>query len=325
MQESLPGRGSRAPRWRVGPAASTLPDGREVLLRPVAVSDAAGMADFFASLGESETYYFFALGEAEAGRLALKADEALAFRLVAVGDLGGGAAVLGYAFLEWRDEGPPEFGVCLRPGSQSGGLGRVLMDHLFTSARASGVRRVYLTVHPENARALLLYQRFGFVLVGEFVNDHQGVKQYRMELDLGSHPPSLAEDVVVVAQGGVGIAGAAFRVQGALEALLGARPPLAGRPPVDGEGGCVMVSDLSAVPGASPSSPLLRFPRPGGAAWIVGLDPHRLLICGLSVDGADRAADRYATLLDSGAGEAGWRRTGRVPIPDFPLIVPANT
>ncbi len=206
----------------VGPAASTLPDGREVLLRPVAVSDAAGMADFFASLGESETYYFFALGEAEAGRLALKADEALAFRLVAVGDLGGGAAVLGYAFLEWRDEGPPEFGVCLRPGSQSGGLGRVLMDHLFTSARASGVRRVYLTVHPENARALLLYQRFGFVLVGEFVNDHQGVKQYRMELDLGSHPPSLAEDVVVVAQGGVGIAGAAFRVQGALEALLGA-------------------------------------------------------------------------------------------------------
>ena len=324
MPEWSSRKGRRAREWRVDPATATLRGGRDVLLRPVVAADAAGMADFFASLGEAEAYYFFALGEAEAGRLALEADQAPAFRLVAVGDLDGGSAILGYAFLRWGDEDPPEFGVCLRPGAQAGGLGRILMGRLFGSARASGVRRAYLTVHPENARALLLYQRFGFVLVGEFVNDHQGVKQYRMEVDLATGPPALAEDVVVVAQGGVGIAGAASRVQGALEGLLGVRPPLAGRPPADGGGKCVLVSDLSAVPGASLDSPLLRSPGPGGTAWIVGLDPHRLLICGLGVESADRAARRYATLLACGANEAGWTYAGRLPMPGSPLIVPAN-
>lgn len=319
--------------WKIEPKRKvSLADGRTVTLRPLMAADADAMAEFFSSLTRDETHYFFELGKGAARNLALEAEEATAFRLVAVDEHGGERKILGYMFMEWRGEGPPECGACFRPGAQSGGLGRAMADHLLRSAVASGVRRMYATVHPDNPRSLRLIQRTGFTLVSEFINEHQGIKQYRMEMNLPPRRlPPMIDDPVVVPQGGIGVGTAAARVQLAVEAFTGARPLLLNRPPKR-DGSAIFVSDLTTSPSATPksSSPPL-YPQNDEVGWIVGLDEKHLLIGGIGVEAVDRAARRYAQLLASNGGDGernaahvGSPGTGRIPLVESRMTVAAE-
>jgi ribosomal protein S18 acetylase RimI-like enzyme len=289
----------RPPRWRVDASRRVLlNDGRAALLRPVAPGDADLMAEFFGALTEMETYYFFPLDEARARQLALDAESDPAYRLIAVGTIQGVERALGYMFLQWR-EAVPAYGACLRSGVQSGGLGRVMIDHFLDSAAASGVGRIKLTVHTDNWRALRLYQRAGFRLTGEFVNERQRVPQYQMEVDLGTPRPPMDEEITVIPRGPAGVAIVAARVQDALEAARGKRPFLLDRL-ARPDGKAVLVADLGGI--TSPWSPLIGPPASDGTpadGWLTALDDRHELVAGVGVAALESAARRYVVGLSS--------------------------
>lgn len=285
---------ARPPAWRVAPMREVaLRDGGRALLRPLTPADADAMAAFFAALSARDVYYFFHLDEAGARALALDAERAPAYRLVAVDGAAADGRILGYAFLYWGSEEAPTFGVCLRSDAQSRGLGAALVDHLLGSASDSGVRRARLTVHPDNGRALRLYQRAGFRIVGEFVNQHQGAKQYRMEADLSAARPAILEGLAIVPLGGIGVGTAAAEVQTAIARNTGRLPLVLDRP-ARPRSPAIFVADL-AVPG--PRWGPGDGGRPDGADWIVSLDEAHVLIGGVGVAALARACRRYAELL----------------------------
>jgi ribosomal protein S18 acetylase RimI-like enzyme len=291
----------RPPAWRIETSRTVaLRDGRTVILRPVRTSDADLMAAFFASMTERETYYFFPLDEPEARRLAIDCEHDPAYRLLAVDAAGSSPRMVGYMFLLWRGPEPPTYGVCLLPDAQSSGLARTMLDHLLGSAARSGVERCRLTVHTDNWRALRLYQRCGFVLVDDFVNTHQGVKQYRMEADLRSERPRLTDDLAVVPRGGIGLAPPVTAVQRAVEAATRLRPLVLDRPARPG-GRAVFVADLGpGVVGAPSSYPGLEWGRQ--IAWLMSLDDAHLLVAGTDPTSLGAAAQRYAALVAGARG-----------------------
>ncbi len=284
--------------WKIEPARHVvLADGRRVTLRPLAPGDGDLMAEFFAGLSAREIYYFFALDEAEARALAHNAGRDAALRLIALGEQAGGVRILGYMFLSAAQEGPRTFGACLRDGVQSAGLGRAMIDHLLTSAAASGIGQVTLTVHADNWRALRLYQRAGFVLTGEEILEAQGAKQYRMEVDLRLPRPVMLDDLTVVARGGIGVGVAAGRIQHAVEAAVGRRPLILDRP-IGSGASVVFVVDLASPMERPFVTPVPDIREKGVApAWIVTLDDHHLLVGGIGAAAVDRAAHAYSEMI----------------------------
>ncbi len=309
------------PRWVIASSHSvTLRDGRRAMLRPVAPTDADLMAAFFAALTTREISYFFALDESAARGPALHVGDDPAYRLIVVNDTGT-SAVLAYTFLQWRNKEIPTFGICLSQCAQSQGLGRLLLDYFLASATLSGVNRVRLSVHPDNGRALRLYQRAGFHITGEFINAHQHVKQYRMEADLQPPHPNVTGDLVIVPRGGLGVGVAATRVQRALEYCLGTLPLMLDRPPqpstpalfvVDmaiqesvrvGDVGDVLTNTPKATTSVGRDESGLAVPDER-SAWITSLDAAHLLIAGDGPEALDRAVRRYCHLVAASASSA---------------------
>ncbi|VTR28604.1 ribosomal-protein-alanine N-acetyltransferase [Actinobacillus pleuropneumoniae] len=60
----------------------------------------------------------------------------------------------------------PELGMALIPESRGQGLGTALMKELFRGMKERGIQKVSLSVAPENAAAMKLYERFGFQEAG---------------------------------------------------------------------------------------------------------------------------------------------------------------
>ena len=310
------------PPWLVDPARHlTLRDGRPIVLRPIRPADGDLLAEFFAGLTEREKYYFFGLEAEAARRIALEIERDPAYRLIAVGELAGREAMLGYMFLQWKleeerageahpedigDRALPEYGACLREGAQSSGLGRAMISHLLDSAAASGVVKARLTVHTDNSRALRLYQRAGFRLVGEFINAEQSVKQYKMEVDLQAPRAELTSDVTIVPRGRLGVGRPAASIQEAVAKALSIWPFILDRPARSGSR-VIFVADLSAAAQAAllatktgDSSEAVRTDWPS-TGWIVGLDADHLLVGGTDAAAVERACRRVAESI--GAGE----------------------
>ncbi len=281
----------RPPPWQVEPRREVrLGDGRSVVLRPLVPADENLVAEFFATLGERESYYFYPLDEAAARRLAREVEQDPAYRLVAMGEWDGQLRLLGYTYLHWHDAGPPTFGICLRDGIQSAGLGRLMLEHLLTSAAASGIRHARLSVHPDNWRALRLYQRAGFRIVDEFVNQHQRVKQYRMRVDLLAPRPSVDDDLTIVPVGGIGVGLAAARLQEGLAARRGRLPLILDRP-ARPTAQVIYVTDLGSLDRFPPIEPHL--PASEDLAWQVTLDARHLLLAGSGLPALQRAVAAY--------------------------------
>ena len=156
-------------------------------LRRLTRHDGPLMAEFYAALTDREAYYFYPhpLDDEHAHRLAAAADETGHITLLGTEVDGDRERLNGYAFLKQAAPGEPwGFGICVRPGRQERGLGTALLARILVLAREAGVKRVLLSVHTDNQRALKLYRAHGFVRTGEFINPHQGVPQYRMEAAL---------------------------------------------------------------------------------------------------------------------------------------------
>ena len=75
----------------------------------------------------------------------------------------GGEAMIGFCWLKVDGEIGEFYAVGIDPGRQGEGLGRVLMDAGLARLARRGIRTAALYVEADNAPALALYRRYGFV------------------------------------------------------------------------------------------------------------------------------------------------------------------
>lgn len=77
-----------------------------------------------------------------------------------------GTAIVAYGMLRGWDEGfdVPSAGLAVHPDWRSRGIACLAMQHLHAEALSRGARRVRLTVHPANVRAIALYTTLGYAL-----------------------------------------------------------------------------------------------------------------------------------------------------------------
>ncbi len=69
--------------------------------------------------------------------------------------------------------------IYLLPGYIGKGYGKILMEATLSELKMQGYENVFLWVLEENIRARGFYERFGFLLTGDFLDDNIGGKDLR--------------------------------------------------------------------------------------------------------------------------------------------------
>jgi putative acetyltransferase len=155
-----------APSGRAFPRGSAGPAG-PLVIRPTTADDATAVSRIF---GEESTVWGTLqcpFTPAEVWRARIEGNESSGTRAFAA-VLGG--EVVGLANLHpgtgSRRPHVRALGMAVADGWQGRGVGRALMVHLVQLADALEVERLELHVYADNARAISLYERFGFVREG---------------------------------------------------------------------------------------------------------------------------------------------------------------
>jgi ribosomal protein S18 acetylase RimI-like enzyme len=76
------------------------------------------------------------------------------------------------------------FGMWVDPGFRKGGVGRALVEAVVAQARAAGKRRVVLHAVSGNLPAVALYERAGFVPIGDTVPYRRDDQVVQIEMEL---------------------------------------------------------------------------------------------------------------------------------------------
>ncbi|MGD7044971.1 N-acetyltransferase family protein [Jeotgalibacillus proteolyticus] len=84
----------------------------------------------------------------------------------------------GYGFV---DENIPEIGMAVKKQARGKGAGRALLDAMILSAQKQGYRALSLSVDPENAPAVKLYDKAGFVEAGTYGTSITLVRKLKMQ------------------------------------------------------------------------------------------------------------------------------------------------
>ncbi|MEI2454517.1 GNAT family N-acetyltransferase [Lysobacter firmicutimachus] len=182
----------RLPPWH---ERQRLPNGREVLIRPVRPEDAEPLRAGFTLLQPDEVRqrFLYALKELtpEMAERFTRIDPRTEFALVAAEPFPPGEALVGAVARIAIDERTrdAEFAILVSRYIANMGLGRYLMTRLVKWARGKKVHRLYGEVFEHNAPMLSLAQSLGFER--EFQQDSPGL--IRVVLDLRAKPPSQAE------------------------------------------------------------------------------------------------------------------------------------
>lgn len=183
-------------------AASELPSGERLTLRPVRADDGARLGDYFAGVSAEtrERYGPHPFDQATADEICATLDPADLLRMIATVRREGEERIVAYVLLKlgvlpsdarrYEERGLPLDPVTdctLAPsvldGYQNGGVGSRVMGHLLPIARGLGRRRMVLWggVQATNERAVHFYRKWGFGKVGEFRTDRDN---WDMILDL---------------------------------------------------------------------------------------------------------------------------------------------
>jgi GNAT superfamily N-acetyltransferase len=147
-----------------------LADGRPLLIRPLAASDAELLQDFVRGLSTSARYQRFQSGLRELAPDLLE-------RLLAV-DYRGSMAFVALVFEHGRRQivgearyapaldvaGATDFALAIADAWQRQGIGRMLFDRLLRYAARNGIARMQGDVLHDNAAMLGLARQFGFAL-----------------------------------------------------------------------------------------------------------------------------------------------------------------
>ena len=100
-----------------------------------------------------------------------QADKSLFLVAEADGSIVGYARCAGNTLSRFRHKA--DFGICIAQKYWGHGVGRVLMEHILTWADSAGITKISLSVLGTNAKAIRIYERFGFVQEGVLVNDRR--------------------------------------------------------------------------------------------------------------------------------------------------------
>lgn len=178
--------------------------GEPLLIRPLQAEDAERLGVYFAGLSpESRSRYGpHAFDQETADAICANLEPHAMLRFVGVLSSEAEGDFVAYVLLrdgvlKGDSERYEKLGIPLHPetdctlapsvrdGYQNRGVGSLMMNHVLDSAKRLGYRRVVLWggVQSTNLRAVHLYQKFGFVKVGEFYN---GKDNDDMILDLSS-------------------------------------------------------------------------------------------------------------------------------------------
>jgi ribosomal protein S18 acetylase RimI-like enzyme len=82
--------------------------------------------------------------------------------------------IIGYAWWEPKDSELPSIGICVGDKYQGKGVGKALLGKLVEEAGKRGKKGLRLITMKENVRAIALYKKFGFYIVGETKEDPRG-------------------------------------------------------------------------------------------------------------------------------------------------------
>lgn len=178
----------RLPPWH---ERQRLPNGREVLIRPIRPEDAEPLRAGFSLLQPDEVRqrFLYALKELtpEMAERFTRVNPKTEFALVAAEPMSPGEALVGaVARVAIDDNGrDAEFAILVSHYIANMGLGRYLMTRLVKWARGKKVERIYGDVFEHNHAMLALAQSLGFER--EFQQDAPGL--IRVSLDLRKPDP----------------------------------------------------------------------------------------------------------------------------------------
>jgi len=146
-----------------------LPDGTDVLVRPIRPEDAEMLQEFVRQLSPETKYFRYMqnIKELTADMLVrftqMDYDRELALIAVTINE--GKRAGLGVARYTLNPDGQTcEFALVVDDRHRNQGLGSMLMEHLMEAARARGINRIEGEVLGENHRMLSLMRELGFAV-----------------------------------------------------------------------------------------------------------------------------------------------------------------
>jgi ribosomal-protein-alanine N-acetyltransferase len=78
----------------------------------------------------------------------------------------GGGELIGYGIVSIAAAEAHLLNICIARARQHQGAGRQLLEYLMELCRDHGAERMFLEVRPSNRRALRMYRRAGFEIIG---------------------------------------------------------------------------------------------------------------------------------------------------------------
>ncbi|MER3501040.1 MAG: hypothetical protein C4295_06085 [Candidatus Fervidibacterota bacterium] len=154
----------------------TLKNNERVLIRRFRRTDGDALYDFFINGLSEQSKRLYSLQPLDWSLVQVVVSEADApqvLRLIAL----RGEQIIGYAY--WRQQlfNPkiPIVSIAVADSHQGLGLGRALMELLIEGAQLKGMEGLELHVFKHNHRAVTLYRKLGFKIVGDTDNGRQWI------------------------------------------------------------------------------------------------------------------------------------------------------
>ena len=171
----------------------TLKSGQRVFLRPELSTDTEMLWKMFSTLSEdslSNLVLPFTRERIERWTSNIDYDKNLP--ILALIKEEGKQRIIGTASLSFNSveafKHKAELGVTVHDDYQNMGLGTAMVNHLLDIARKKGLKKVFLLVNTDNARAIHVYERCGFRTEAKLIKEHYRNGQlgddYRMAIFL---------------------------------------------------------------------------------------------------------------------------------------------
>ncbi len=162
----------------------TLRNGEQILIRKFRRTDGDALYEFFTKGLSPESQRLYSLQPLDRSLVNIvvsEADSPDVLRLVAFRS----GQIVGYAY--WRQQmfNPqiPLLSIAVADSHQGLGLGRALMELLIEGAKLKGMEGIELHVFKHNRKAITLYRKLGFEIVGDTDSGRQWIMLLRFNRD----------------------------------------------------------------------------------------------------------------------------------------------